>query len=68
MTTDASLTVPAWYVEAKARGESDAALKQRIHDFFVAVSQRRSGNAEAEIDPQVIDITFDAYEYALRGK
>jgi hypothetical protein len=66
MTIAGKYLVPQWYQDAKAQGESAEQLKQRIRDFVAEVGKRRG--LETHIEPEVIDMTYDSYEYALRGK
>ncbi len=60
-----SLIVPDWYREAKESGATQAALRQRISDFCKESAKRR-GTPDMEIDPEVIAMTQEAYEHALK--
>lgn len=62
-----SLIVPDWYREAKEKGATLEDLRQSISDFCQESAKRR-GTPYVAIDPEVISMTQDAYEYALKGQ
>lgn len=65
MESVASLFVPQWYRDAKARGESEDALKLRIVEFCLESAARR-GMSPPDLPDAAVTLTYNAYEYALR--
>ena len=64
----AHIVVPEWYRNARLSGDSELMLKEKIRQFCMEATKRRSaGDAftHTAVDDELVAITFDMYEHAM---
>jgi len=66
----ADIIVPGWYLEAKGQSASPDELRAKVRDFCLQAFRAHALHDEEQEDlsDDVIDITIDMYEYALRKR
>jgi hypothetical protein len=64
----ATIVVPQWYREAKSQGASEAMLREKIKQFLIEALAHRSSATPHAVDDNLVTITFDMYEHAMRQR